>query len=137
MAMDEGLEHFRRARLKSVLLLLAVFVAGTLAGAAGDEWFTRRPAAPASGARHVYPGVLGRMHLTAAQHVTIDSLFDRERPRNEAILSGVLPILRGEADSLRASIRAVLTPDQQRLFDLEHRSARADRASLLDSTPAR
>jgi len=49
----------------------------------------------------------------------------------------VLPILRGEADSLRASIRAVLTPDQQRLFDLEHRSARADRASLLDSTPAR
>jgi len=135
--MDEGLEHLRRARLRSVLLLLAVFVAGALAGAAGDEWFTRRPAPPTSAARHVYPGVLGRMHLTAAQHVAIDSLLNRERPRNEAILGGVLPILRGEADSLRASIRAVLTPDQQRLFDLERRSARADRASLFDSTPAR
>lgn len=135
--MDEGLEHIRRARLRSVLVLLVVFVAGALAGAAGDEWFARRPPPPPSRDRHVYPGVLGRMHLTDAQHVIIDSLLDLERPRNDAILSGVLPILRGEADSLRASIRVVLSPDQQRAFDLERRSARGVGVSPLDTTRAR
>ena len=33
----------------------------------------------------------------------------------------VLPDLRAEADSLRAAIRPVLTPEQQRAFDREPR----------------
>jgi len=61
------------------------------------------------------------MDLTASQRAAIDSLLDVARPRNEAIMQRVLPDLRAQADSLRAAIRPVLTPDQQRTFDREPR----------------
>src|SRR5262249_29499234 len=122
--MDEGLHYTRRARLRALLLLTVVLVVGMLLGAAEERYRGQRASttpAPSSPGTHAYPGALGRMDLTAAQRAAIDSLIERERPRNEAIMQRVLPELRVEADSLRAAVRAVLTPEQQRVFDREPR----------------
>lgn len=116
--MSEDNELVRRVRMRAFVLLVIVFIVGLLLGAA-EERYRQQLAASASSQRHVYPGALAHMPLTAAQRATIDSLLDRQRPRNEAIMQRVLPDLRAEADSLRAAIRAVLTPAQQREFDRE------------------
>jgi hypothetical protein len=122
--MDEGREYTRRARMRGFLLLAVVLVVGMLLGVAEERYRARRAATPAastSSGQRTYPGALGRMDLTAAQRATIDSLIELERPRFESIVQRVLPDLRAEADSLRAVIRTVLTPEQQLLFDREPR----------------
>ena len=121
--MSEELEYGRRARMRSLLLLVVVLLVGMLLGAAEERYLiARATTAPAAASRkHTYPGALGRMDLTASQRATIDSLLALERPRTEAIMQHVLPDLRAEADSLRAAIRAVLTPEQQLQFDREPR----------------
>ena len=122
--MSEGMEYTRRARTRGLLLLAAVLVVGGLLGAAEERYREQRAAAPAAAPsphRYTYPGALGRMDLTAAQRAAIDSMIDLERPRFEAIVQRVLPDLRAKADSLRAVIRTVLTPEQQQLFDREPR----------------
>ena len=120
--MDEGNAYARRARLRAVLVLAAVLVVGMLLGAAEERYRATTSPASTSGHKYDYPGALGRMALTASQRSTIDSLIDLERPRSEAIMQRVLPDLRAEADSLRAAIRVVLTPEQQQLFDREPRA---------------
>ena len=121
--MSEDLEYGRRARMRSLFLLVVVLLVGMLLGAAGERYLLARAttAPAATSTKHTYPGALGRMDLTASQRATIDSLLELERPRSEAIMQRVLPDLRAEADSLRAAIRAVLSPEQQRLFDREPR----------------
>jgi hypothetical protein len=114
--MSEDSELVRRVRMRAFILLVIVFIVGLLLGAAEERY--RQQLATSSGS-HVYPGALARMDLSAAQRAVIDSLLDRERPRNEAIMQRVLPDLRAEADSLRAAIRAVLTPAQRQQFDRE------------------
>jgi hypothetical protein len=127
--MDEGREYTRRARTRGILLLAVVLVVGVLLGAAGERYRTQgamTSAAPTSPRQRSYPGALGRMELTASQRATIDSLLELERPRFESIVQRVLPDLRAEADSLRAVIRTVLTPEQQRAFDREPRPQGTD-----------
>jgi len=116
--MDEGQQYTRRARLRALLLLAVVLVVGMLLGAAEERYRGRRATTAESPRKNDYPGALGYVeHLTASQRATIDSMIERERPRNEAILQRVLPELRAEADSMRAAIREVLTPEQRRTFD--------------------
>jgi len=122
--MDEGREYTRRARMRGFLLLAVVLVVGGLLGAATERYRgtgMTTTAAPTSPRQRTYPGALGRMDLTVSQRATIDSLIELERPRFESIVQRVLPDLRAEADSLRAVIRTVLTPEQQLLFDREPR----------------
>ena len=123
--MNEELDHVRRARLRSLILLLVVLLVGMLAGAAEERYLIQHATAH-SASRHTYPGALGQMDLTASQRATIDSLIDVERPRIEAIVQPVIPGLRAKADSLRAVIRTVLTPEQQRAFDREPRPQGAE-----------
>ena len=108
-----------------MLLLLVVLLVGVLAGAAGDRLLSggpRRfgpqrhgPPGPGRG----LPDVLERMELSGAQREVIDSLLQAYRPRSEAVLRTVLPQLHAQADSLRAAVRAILTPAQQKQFDRE------------------
>ena len=119
--MDEGLRYSRRARLRALLLLAVVLVVGMLVGAAEERYRAGLSGAHRAPAKHTYPGALGRMDLSVSQRATIDSLIDAERPRVEAIMLRVVPDLHAKADSLRAVIRAVLTPEQQREFDREPR----------------
>jgi hypothetical protein len=120
--MNEELEYGRRARMRSLILLVVVLLVGMLLGAAEERYVIGR--APAR--ERTYPGALGRMKLTASQRATIDSLLEVERPRLDAVVQRVLPDLRAEADSLRAMIRPVLTSEQQRTFDREPRAQGAE-----------
>jgi hypothetical protein len=120
--MNEELEYGRRARMRSLILLVVVLLVGMLLGAAEERYVIGR----ASARERTYPGALGRMKLTASQRATIDSLLEVERPRLDAIVQRVLPDLRAEADSLRAMIRPVLTSEQQRTFDREPRAQGAE-----------
>src|SRR5262245_39683301 len=120
--MSEGTSYTRRTRMLPLLLLAVVLVVGMFLGAAEERYRGQRAAAtaaPPGPGKRTYPGALGRMDLTASQRAAIDSLLELQRPRNEAILQRVLPELRAGADSLRATIRTVLTPEQQQLFDRE------------------
>ena len=117
--MSDDNELVRRVRMRAFVLLVIVFIVGLMLGAAEERYRQQLGTTAASSHRRTYPGALARMDLTAAQRAVIDSLLDRERPRNEAIMQRVLPDLRAEADSLRAAIRTVLTPEQQRAFDRE------------------
>jgi len=120
--MNEELEYGRRARMRSLILLVVVLLVGMLLGAAEERYVIGRT----PGRERTYPGALGRMKLTASQRATIDSLLEVERPRLDAIVQRVLPDLRAEADSLRAMIRPVLTSEQQRTFDREPRAQGAE-----------
>jgi hypothetical protein len=138
--MSDDNELVRRVRMRALILLVIVFVVGLLLGAAEERYRQQQMATTSSSQRHVYPGALARMDLSPAQRAVIDSLLDRERPRNEAIMQRVLPDLRAEADSLRAAIRTVLTPEQQRAFDREphpHAGAPMGGASSSPSDPSR
>lgn len=140
--MTDGLEYLGRARMQGVILLIVVFLAGALAGAAGDRlWSVGGPRAPRGpgfdrgpgpgfergpgfghgpggpDGPHGLPGPLERLDLSERQRHAIDSLLDLQRPRSQAIMRRVLPQLRAEADSLRAGIRAVLNVEQRQAFD--------------------
>ena len=125
--MTDGLEYLGRARVQGLLLLLVVLLVGVLAGAAGDRLLSGgdgpRRFGPQlhgpPGPRRGLPDVLERMELSAAQRDVIDSLLQAYRPRSEAVLRTVLPQLHAQADSLRAAVRAILTPAQQKQFDRE------------------
>jgi hypothetical protein len=120
--MNEDLEHVRRARVRSLILLLVVLLVGILVGAAEERYLLQQTTAQSASTnlpRHTYPGALGRMNLTASQRAAIDSVLDLERPRIEAIMQPLLPELHAKADSMRAAVRTVLTPEQQRMFDRE------------------
>jgi hypothetical protein len=119
--MNEDLEHVRRARARSLILLLVVLLVGILVGAAEERYLLQQMTAHSASANppHTYPGALGRMNLTASQRAAIDSVLDLERPRIEAIMQPLLPELHAKADSMRAAVRTVLTPEQQRMFDRE------------------
>jgi hypothetical protein len=122
--MNEEHEFVRRARVRSLVLLVVVLLVGMLIGAAEERYLLRHATTPGVSTdprTPTYPGVLGRMDLTASQRAAIDSLIAFERPRYEAILERVLPDLHAEADTLRLAVRAVLTPAQQQLFDREPR----------------
>jgi len=127
----DGLEYLGRARMQGLVLLVVVLLAGVLAGAAGDRLLSRgdgpaRHGPPRFGPPHGPPGpgrglpeILDRIDLSDAQRDAVDSLLRAYRPRSEAILRTVLPQLRAQSDSLRAAVRSLLSPAQQRAFDRE------------------
>lgn len=60
---------------------------------------------------------LDALGLTDAQRQAIQRIIEESQPRTDSILNHTLPSLRAEGDSIRARIRAVLTPEQRRQFD--------------------
>ncbi len=122
----------RRARLQTLGLLVAVFAAGGLAGAAIEH--TR--AAPAPGERRdVFrpPTELPRggiprfyedLDLSDAQRVEIRAILERSRPETDSLLQIALPRLRELTESTRAAIRDVLTPAQREELDARFRGRR-------------
>jgi Spy/CpxP family protein refolding chaperone len=115
--MSDHLESLGRLRLQALLLLLAVFVIGVLAGAAFERASGHRPGPPPDEPHGLPPGMRERLDLTAEQTRRIEALLDRNRARTDAVLDEYLPRLRTLTDSMRADVRAVLTAEQQRTFD--------------------
>jgi Spy/CpxP family protein refolding chaperone len=120
-----------RAEFQAVALLLVVSIAGGFVGVALDRARGRRqpPRAdgpprggqggmqggPRQGQR--LPPYIEALDLSSDQHDRIRTILQAQRPKVDSALATVLPQLQRISDSTFASIRAVLTPEQQKAFD--------------------
>jgi hypothetical protein len=141
-----------REKLLAIALLILVFVSGALSAAAvvritsdddRRDGFRDRQGGPPPGAFgppggrggqrspvRLAPGLLAELNLDEEQATEIRSVLEQHREMSEAILEGVQPALRAQLDTARAAVRAVLSPEQQEIYDRyleEHRSIMEDR----------
>lgn len=133
--MKDGFESLGRVKLQGVALLAIAFVVGGLGGMAAERMRAARAVRPAPmahmGMRGFPPG-FDALNLTSSQQERIQAIFRAHRPRTDSVLRASLPRLRAIQDSVRAQIHAVLTPDQQGLFDeMEARNPRVRRGPRM------
>jgi len=129
--MKDGFESLGRVRIQGVALLVIAFVVGALGGMSAERIRASRvhPAPPDGMRMHGgLPPWFEELNLTSEQQARIQAIFHSSRPRTDSVLQASLPRLEAIRDSVRAEIRAVLTPDQQRQFDeMEERGPRGPR----------
>jgi Spy/CpxP family protein refolding chaperone len=118
--MKDGFASLGRVRFQGIALLAIAFVVGALGGMAVERVRASRarPAPREWGPmRGGLPPGFHELDLTPEQQERIQAIFRSGRPRTDSVLQASLPRLEAIRDSVRAEIRAVLTPEQQRQFD--------------------
>ena len=122
--------RFDRSSLLAASLLLVTLLFGVIGGVALDRWVLRADAY-ASGQRAAIPRRMGEQRfdparlrsefggqlarelgLTAEQRARVDSILQRQQVRSRTLMRQMAPELQRLADSTRAELREVLTPDQ-------------------------
>lgn len=129
-----------RARLLGGLVLVVMFAAGGLAGAAMERVLSARELDPqvaqepdrANGEidcdryRQRRRGPYGSLGLTDEQAAQIDRIFEEQRTRMDAFWADAGPRMNTILDETRAQVRDVLTEEQREQND-RNREARARR----------
>lgn len=117
--MNSGFESLGRLRAQALVLLALVFVIGMLSGVATDRlWLQNpKPMRPHGPPHGLPPFLKDGLDLTADQNTKIQAIIEGSRSRTDAVFEEVMPRLRTITDSVRVEIRAVLTPEQQKVFD--------------------
>lgn len=121
----------KRARVTGVLMLAIVFAAGALAGAATMR-VVNADESPVMRSQKSGPDLLDRLELTPEQRERVDVILERRRSEMEEFWDEHRPALRAIADSARAELRSVLTPEQ-RLIEEEFRAARRKHMGRRDA----
>jgi Spy/CpxP family protein refolding chaperone len=113
----------RRMQALAVLMLLVVFVAGGLVGAAVERGrdHGRRGDGPPRGERRGGPPpmfaegspIAERLNLTDAQRDSIERITERDRVRADSIFRETRRGMRARFDSTMTAVDAVLTPTQR------------------------
>lgn len=105
----------RTVRLMTALVLLATFAAGTVTGGGLVHWF----ASDADPSRHVGPPMLPllELNLSEGQEKKVHAIFQRYRPKLEALLHETFPKVRAVNDQIERDVREVLTDEQRRILD--------------------
>ena len=113
--MSEPVRPLRRARLLSAALLVVVFVAGTLVGAAMD----RAIGAPEHkrGRHGMESEMLERLRLDERQEAEVETILERRRAEAAEIWSEVKPRLNQVLAATRDALSRVLTPEQLEEYD--------------------
>lgn len=109
----------RRIHLFSGLIVLGTFLAGALAGA-GLARSLRPPTREEPPLQHRGPPVplpLRELGLTPAQDEQVKQIVERHRPELEAIVRESFPRVRAVNQRIEAEVRALLTPEQQKLLE--------------------
>ncbi len=102
-----------RARLLSAVLLVVVFAAGVLVGAAAD-----RALDPRSHGRHRHEAeVLDRLQLDGRQKAEVEKILERRRSEAAKVWSEVKPRLNQVVAGTRRDLAKVLTPGQLAEYD--------------------
>ncbi len=107
---------------RGTLVLVAVFVAGALAGVAVDR--VRASEEPARRLSLQMSSVFDRLQLTPHQRHAVDSILNASTPRTEAVMQEMAPKLNAIVDSVNSDLRLLLTPPQQAVFDSLQRGSR-------------
>jgi hypothetical protein len=104
------------SRLGAALLLLAVFLAGAVAGGAWQAThpFGRRMSrGPEGFVRHL----ADELALTAPQQDSVRAILQRHRPQMDSVWAAVRPRFETLRDSIRSDIARQLTDSQRAKFD--------------------
>jgi Spy/CpxP family protein refolding chaperone len=115
----------KRARLTGMVLLAIAFLVGSLTGAAAIRVADADapPKLMRSKAKQPPAHLLERLELSAEQRARVDAILERRRQEMEQFWDVHRPTLRAIADSARAELRAVLTPEQ-RAIEEQHMAER-------------
>jgi Spy/CpxP family protein refolding chaperone len=106
----------RRARLMGIIMLVMMFGVGALVGAATMRVVDAEEAPRLKRAQSAdEPDLLDRLSLSPEQRAQVDAILERRRAEMEEFWDVHRPTLRAIADSARAELRAVLTPEQRRI----------------------
>jgi Spy/CpxP family protein refolding chaperone len=116
--MKLDLDSRARSRILAVAILLAVFTAGTLGGAAltvamgrGDD------RGPGHEERILYAQpILKGLDLTPDQRERVERLLDDQRRKAERLMADAEPRMKALVDSTNAAIEQILTPEQREEF---------------------
>lgn len=113
----------KRIRLLSAVLLLIVFLAGSLTGAAALD---RAPETRVSQRISVGSGPgLAALDLSAGQQASVDAIVAQHQPAADAIIQSAMQELLTIVEQMDAEVRAVLSPDQiERLDSLTSQGTR-------------
>ncbi|MGH7553283.1 MAG: hypothetical protein ACREMQ_09700 [Longimicrobiales bacterium] len=123
-----------RLRLIGAGLLVATFLAGTVAGMAARTVFAdepsqverlERPRSP-DGRRSPRPDPYEGLGVTAEQRARIDTLFAQRRVQITAFWKEYGPLLEAIRDSTRAEVDRIFTTEQRAILD-QRREARQAR----------
>jgi Spy/CpxP family protein refolding chaperone len=110
----------KRARATGIVILVIMFVAGALAGAATMRVVSADEPPVRMGPPRDHPDLLERLDLTAEQRARVDVILERRRAQMEEFWDRHRPEMRAIADSARSELRAVLTPEQQLVEERYH-----------------
>ena len=123
-------------RLKISLVLLGVFVLGGVTGASLDRVYLFRGSYAHQGKRggrgdkedRIFQSMRRDLNLTEQQATQIRAILDETRNGYRALRAEVRPRYDAVRQQARTRIRALLTPEQQKLFDAKaaERDARRD-----------
>lgn len=122
---------FTRSKAWAIALLIAVFVAGGVAGWAASTWSRRGAPRMGRSPTAMAKFLARRLDLSVEQQDSVRAILVRSNTQQQAIWRDVRP----RFDSLRAAVRseisALLTPAQRErhkrlLAELEHQHERRD-----------
>jgi Spy/CpxP family protein refolding chaperone len=106
----------KRARLTGLVVLAIAFLVGSLTGAAAIRVAdSDAPVLMRGKAKQSPAPLLERLELTAVQREQVDAILERRRQEMEQFWNVHRPTLRAIADSARAELRSVLTPEQREI----------------------
>ena len=107
----------RRTRLLAIVVLVATFLAGGLAGAGlGHAIHGCRGEHEMADERPLPPPLRG-LDLTKDQERQVREVVDRYHPRMEAAMRQTWPVIKPVFDEMAVEIKALLTDEQQAQFD--------------------
>jgi len=104
-----------RVWVLSTILLLAVFLAGSLTGAATFDGSQSLGAAQRISVGS--PPGLSALDLSPGQRASLDEIVARHQPTADSIIQAAMADLTSLMDSMNVEVRAVLSPDQITVFD--------------------
>ena len=123
-------------RLKILLVLLGVFALGGVTGALldsvyrlrGDQERRQGRGGGRRGEKDIFESMRRDLNLTEQQATEIRAILDQTRNDYRALRGEVRPRYDTVRQNARTRIRALLTPEQQKLFDAKaaERDARRD-----------
>lgn len=105
-----------KARLLSLLLLVTVFLAGALTGAAVLETGFASPVdTPPSD--EIAPRGLAALELTVEQRLAIDDILAEQQPEADSIVQASIAQIRALMEDTDTRVRALLTPAQTEMYE--------------------
>jgi len=106
-------------RLKVWLVLLVVFLLGSITGAALTGLYRSRASndRPDKSANERFEKMRAELNLTEEQTKAVSAILDETRNEYRALRAELRPRFEEPRQKARAKIRALLTPDQQQKFD--------------------